>query len=761
MFDAILHPFAWAISYVWVWIHDLLVLLGMSSGSGMAWVLSIVLLTVLVRIAIIPLFLKQIRSSRAMQAIQPEMRKIQEKYKGKKDQVSRQKMMEETQALQRKHKVSPFASCLPMLVQMPVLFGMYRAIIAVSSISAGTYTYRGDATDHLGPLTESVSSEIVNSTVFGVQLSHTLRDSWGQTGAVTVFISAIVLMVVLQFASMRLSFSRNMPDMGDNPMAQSQRSMMYVMPLMFIFSGAFFQMGVVIYTVTASFWALAQSFWTIKVMPTPGSPAYADLLSSRESAYQEWAKPYFQNYDRERAALGNSATDPRVDELNERTLTEVRSKAKKQHVASDFPASMTTGEIVTVYRNLATQKWTTLPDEQWMHGLALAVEGAAVGDLTIAQAHVGQSLLVVDRGDGQGGLVRGGFAERARVGVGREWLVLARVVAVCVGEGVAARGVDGDASGIQLLIHPGEDAARVAAHAGVVTQGQVDDVGLDDERVVEGCQQGAVGHRAVLVRGDLRDDDLRVGRGALQNVRVGGRDRGDVSAVGQVLLGMGNDVGVVVRVVEDEGDLLIEVGTGLAVRQLADEGLDVPLAQAHVDAVHGAGERLVGGLDARVDDLDDLTITLEGDLVRARHRQGRGVLEDGRTAALCRILQRLVDAFDERGLHALDLSNRPERGAGCLDGKAVERVRVVAHGRDLRAGDDSLHRGSDAGLHGVVRGLRGATGCSILQLDDDRRRGIVGLLLRGRGVGQGHSPSLGLADGQHSVLDSRPRLRVR
>ena len=374
MFDAILHPFAWAISYVWVWIHDLLVLLGMSSGSGMAWVLSIVLLTILVRIAIIPLFLKQIRSSRAMQAIQPEMRKIQEKYKGKKDQVSRQKMMEETQALQRKHKVSPFASCLPMLVQMPVLFGMYRAIIAVSSISAGTYTYRGEATDHLGPLTASVSEEIVNSTVFGVRLSHTLRDSFDQPGVVTVFVAAIVLMVALQFFSMRLSFSRNMPDMGDNPMAQSQRSMMYVMPLMFIFSGAFFQMGVVIYTVTASFWALGQSLWTIKVMPTPGSPAYAELLSSRESAYQEWAKPFFQNYDRERAALGTPGTDPRVSELNERTLAEVRAKAKKQRVASDFPASMTPGEIITVYRNLASQKWTTLPDEQWMRSLTHAVE---------------------------------------------------------------------------------------------------------------------------------------------------------------------------------------------------------------------------------------------------------------------------------------------------------------------------------------------------------------------------------------------------
>ena len=374
MFDAILHPFAWAISYVWVWIHDLLVLLGMSSGSGMAWVLSIVLLTILVRIAIIPLFLKQIRSSRAMQAIQPEMRKIQEKYKGKKDQVSRQKMMEETQALQRKHKVSPFASCLPMLVQMPVLFGMYRAIIAVSSISAGTYTYRGEATDHLGPLTASVSEEIVNSTVFGVPLSHTLRESVSQPSVVAVFVAAIVLMVALQFFSMRLSFSRNMPDMGDNPMAQSQRSMMYVMPLMFIFSGAFFQMGVVIYTVTASFWALGQSLWTIKVMPTPGSPAYAELLSSRESAYQEWAKPFFQNYDRERAALGTPGTDPRVSELNERTLAEVRAKAKKQRVASDFPASMTPGEIITVYRNLASQKWTTLPDEQWMRSLTHAVE---------------------------------------------------------------------------------------------------------------------------------------------------------------------------------------------------------------------------------------------------------------------------------------------------------------------------------------------------------------------------------------------------
>ena len=246
-----------------------------------------------------------------------------------------------------------------------------------------------------------------------------------------------------------------------------------------------------------------------------------------------------------------------------------------------------------------------------------------------------------------------------------------------------------------------------------------------------------------------------MGCGALQDVGVGGRDRGDVRAVGQVLLGMRDDIAIVVRVVVGEGNLAVHVRAGAAVRELTREGLHVGLAHAHVDALHRAGEGVVVGLQAGVDDFDDLTIALEGDLVRARHRQGRGVLEDGRTAPLLLSLHWLVDALDEGGLDALDLLDRGESGAGCLDGEADESVGVLTHCRDLRTGDESLDRGGDAGLHVVARGLRGATGCSILQLDDDRGRGVVGRLLAGRGVGQGHSPSLGLADGQQRVLDSR------
>lgn len=376
MWEKILHPFAVAIAWVWVKIHGLLVLVGFPSGSGIAWVLSIVLLTIVVRLLIIPLFLKQIKSARGMQAIQPEMQKIQAKYKGKTDTLSRQRMAEETQALYKKHGTSPYASCLPLVVQMPILFALYRAIFAIKPLMEGTYKVGGEKFDALGPITKSVALEIDGSTVLGVPLSHTIRDGDGGLGLVG-FVIMIVLMVVLQFLSIRMSMTRNMPPQADpnNPMVRSQKMMMYLMPAMFIFTGLAFQMGLLVYMVTTTAWSWAQQLWTIKVMPTPGAPAYIELVAKREGRYKEWAKPFFVEYDRERASVGDSPTA--LEELDGRTLTEVQKRAGAQKVASDFPEVMTEGERVTVYRNLALQEWTTLPDEQWMRGVKRATEKAA------------------------------------------------------------------------------------------------------------------------------------------------------------------------------------------------------------------------------------------------------------------------------------------------------------------------------------------------------------------------------------------------
>ena len=221
-------------------------------------------------------------------------------------------------------------------------------------------------------------------------------------------------------------------------------------------------------------------------------------------------------------------------------------------------------------------------------------------------------------------------------------------------------------------------------------------------------------------------------------------------AVRHVFGGGRHDGRVVVGVVVGEGDLAVDVRTGTAVRECAREGLGVGLAHAHVDTVHRAGEGVMVRLQARVDDLDDLTVALLGGLVRAGHRQGRGIGEDGCAASLGGGLHRLVGALNERRLDALDLLNRGEGRCGGLDGEAVERVGVVAHGGDLRAGDDPLDGGGDTCPHRVVCALRGrAEGAhsdgAVLELNDDRCRGVAG---RGRGRARGcgagswpHSPA--------------------
>ena len=165
--DTILWPLKVAVAWVMVRIHDFLVLIGMGKGPGAAWVLSIVGLTIVMRLLIMPLFVRQIRASRGMQLMQPELKAIQDKYKGKKDQASRQRMQEEMMALYRKHGTNPFSSCFPILLQMPVFFALFRVLANLQSVAGGTY----EGHDSIGPLTAALADEVQRSTVFGTNLS--------------------------------------------------------------------------------------------------------------------------------------------------------------------------------------------------------------------------------------------------------------------------------------------------------------------------------------------------------------------------------------------------------------------------------------------------------------------------------------------------------------------------------------------------------------------------------------------------------------
>ena len=269
--DTILWPLKVAVAWVMVRIHDFLVLIGMGKGPGAAWVLSIVGLTIVMRLLIMPLFVRQIRASRGMQLMQPELKAIQDKYKGKKDQASRQRMQEEMMALYRKHGTNPFSSCFPILLQMPVFFALFRVLANLQSVAGGTY----EGHDSIGPLTAALADEVQRSTVFGASLSSSFMNaSDSATKIVTVVM--IVMMSVTQWYTMAQLSTKNMPESAktsDNPMMRSQKIMMTVMPIFFAFTGIQFQIGVLVYWVTTNLWTMGQQFFTIRNMPAPGSEA--------------------------------------------------------------------------------------------------------------------------------------------------------------------------------------------------------------------------------------------------------------------------------------------------------------------------------------------------------------------------------------------------------------------------------------------------------------------------------------------------------
>lgn len=264
---AILKPIEIAVAWIMVQFHSLLVALGMPEASGWAWTLSIVGLVVVIRILLIPLFVKQIKASRGLQLIQPEMRKIQAKYKGKTDPDSRQAMTQETMALYKREGTNPFASCLPILLQSPIFFALFRVLNGLSGIADGSK-------DPIGPMTRDLAAQAEGSTLFGASLSATFLNSGGELAVRVLTILLIVLMSLTTFTTQKQLMTKNMPAAAlDNPFAQQQKMLLYALPVIFAVSGVNFPIGVLIYWLTTNLWSMGQQLFVIRRMPAPGSLA--------------------------------------------------------------------------------------------------------------------------------------------------------------------------------------------------------------------------------------------------------------------------------------------------------------------------------------------------------------------------------------------------------------------------------------------------------------------------------------------------------
>ena len=266
LFNTIIGPIEWLVAWIMYLFHQGFTAIGMDPASGWTWALSIVGLVVVMRAAMIPLFVKQIMASRKMQMIQPELQKIQKKYKGKSDPESRQAMTQETMELYKKEGTNPFSSCLPILVQSPFFFGLFRVLNGMDEVASG-------ATKAIGPITQPVAEQFESATIFGASLSATFLGS----DAINVKIVTSVLIVLMSattFLTQRQLMTKNMPASAlDNPFAKQQKLLLYVLPVVFAVSGVNFPIGVLIYWFTTNVWSMCQQFYVIRRMPAPGSAA--------------------------------------------------------------------------------------------------------------------------------------------------------------------------------------------------------------------------------------------------------------------------------------------------------------------------------------------------------------------------------------------------------------------------------------------------------------------------------------------------------
>lgn len=264
---SILDPLYIAVSWVVVTFHKLLGTI-FGDDSGVSWSIAIVGLVVVIRTLLIPLFVKQIKSQRALTALQPEMKAIQQKYKD-----DRQKQSEELMKLYKEHKTNPLASCFPILAQAPIFFALFQVLNGLGTEPPqGRGVLEGEAA-----LLESAA----NAEFFGAPISASFMDSSITVKIVTACL--IVFMSATTFTTQRQLMTKGMPKMDskNNMMLQQQKIMLYLFPFIFAVSGVYFPVGVLIYWSTTNLWTWGQQFYVIKRNPTPGSPAFEALQKKK------------------------------------------------------------------------------------------------------------------------------------------------------------------------------------------------------------------------------------------------------------------------------------------------------------------------------------------------------------------------------------------------------------------------------------------------------------------------------------------------
>ncbi|MGV9210434.1 membrane protein insertase YidC [Micromonospora sp. RB23] len=231
-------------------------------GTNFAWILAIVFLVVTVRVILFPVFVKQIKSQRAMQALQPKVKELQEKHKG-----DRETLQKEMMELYRKEKANPLMGCLPMFLQIPVFLGLFHVLRRLDPAKQSKTLY--------GWTVEQFDSAS-NAKLFTAPIAGkfgSTADELARLGANGTTVKIIAGVLVLVMIATTYLTSRQMilkTGWAEDPQQRMiQRLMLYGIPASLLISGAIFPIGVIIYWVTNNLFTLGQQQWVLRKFPPP------------------------------------------------------------------------------------------------------------------------------------------------------------------------------------------------------------------------------------------------------------------------------------------------------------------------------------------------------------------------------------------------------------------------------------------------------------------------------------------------------------
>jgi YidC/Oxa1 family membrane protein insertase len=327
-----LNPLFKAVAWVMMQIHaGLSHLFGASSGA--TWALSIILLVVLMRVIMVPLFIKQRNSMQKMQSHMPQLAELRKKYKNDK-----QRLNEETMKFYKENGINPLGGCLPLLAQLPVFWALFNVLRAIANWHPGTTPSYG--------LTVPVVESARNARIFGISLyDQFLHPAAGESSTSRWLIVVFVLVsAATTFLTMRQSQKRGMmnptqpdPDQPGAAAAQAMsKNMMYIAPF-FALTGLYWQFGLVLYWVTTNVWTLGQQHFLFRSLPVVGSATVGASATQAASGTTKSASGGAQKTGTASARAGTATRTSAAAKAGSVAKTGTKSSADAKSASSSRP----------------------------------------------------------------------------------------------------------------------------------------------------------------------------------------------------------------------------------------------------------------------------------------------------------------------------------------------------------------------------------------------------------------------------------------